>query len=998
MMSTHSNIVVKSRKAGDVIVFDIMSGNTADSVLCQTCRYSELAMFYEALMKEKPGFQGSFPRKTIIRNTSAAFIEGRRKQIQTFLRAVAQEAADTLAYKSFLGTSFQNAHSSAANASSIVGESLVADVDNSENVPLSAATIVGETVLVDVPLSPSRGLAMAMWGRSELTETVDVAESEDESELLTGSLYDEISTTLTGKKSSVTAALATKDDLESSLETKAGSVGHDKAAAQSAAACAAEAAERLNTHLVNLEHLEAEVEEQKAARRKKEAEQMVVAKRLGEDFAVASKSTTTARKRLEQTQENFFEADSAQRLRLDELQEDVHAADVQRIAAKEHRAVVSVALSAMRESARSVMAASAAAEREQDAIVEDVRNLMEEEARAAAAKTIAQDRAHAARVAAAVHAEDAARRSKEHAVEMRRVEERLELSKALTDMQSRCLAQGEDGKILGEFGDAARKALQAANAALSSAARRSEETERVDKTQTAELAASLEKANKDLNARTSVLIAVQSRVAVSKASQRNAEAKHVAATAAAEEVSLEVGALQERLEKQFACVMSEHEHEGAWTQAKAVADAAKAERDAQLISFRHLEEAEALVLKRNVEKEISLATALDEAHLLASEAHGDVDDSAESRVWEDVEGLVIQAKARHADLVLSAKTAASSLSATKRELDGVRREIREIDESRRECIREDAWSIDHTYDLGDSTTTFDGLAVLLEGCDSLVEAIEMLREDDGTVPYEILDQGWCVMFHEEHQTHYLIFRSDRRDEVEETFGFTMDEATWTTSNTHDLGADASTFNGRAVHLKTFSNVADALEELRCSDSSIPSRVFEDGWCVVYDAVGALYYLLYRGDMGAKARVEFGFCPEESGEQGLEDAVLQRQARVTELEDVVKMQESESADAVVAVKAAKAELDALEDRRTKTVLPTSLFENLICSERQRVVAAIERHRSTEESTLQQMEQRLAAWEEEREVLNASLHAASLRCAVAEADLVAARSLKRNLRTS
>merc|ERR1719281_1347014 len=109
MTSPNDAFIVSSRVQGNIAWYDIyarpLSGMNTRlwNGLIRTTRYSELHQLHKAVMKEVPHFQGRLPRKTLIRNTAAAFVESRRCKIQSYLHMMATDtaASQCQAFKDF---------------------------------------------------------------------------------------------------------------------------------------------------------------------------------------------------------------------------------------------------------------------------------------------------------------------------------------------------------------------------------------------------------------------------------------------------------------------------------------------------------------------------------------------------------------------------------------------------------------------------------------------------------------------------------------------------------------------------------------------------------------------------------------------------------------------------------------------------------------------------------------------------------------------------------
>jgi len=96
-------LTVQARVARRVVSYDIYCGDEGKSEILKSTRYSELSRLHEDVMREVPEFRGQLPPKTLLRRTSAAFVESRRVDIQAYLRAIAMDTRvwQSKAFKSF---------------------------------------------------------------------------------------------------------------------------------------------------------------------------------------------------------------------------------------------------------------------------------------------------------------------------------------------------------------------------------------------------------------------------------------------------------------------------------------------------------------------------------------------------------------------------------------------------------------------------------------------------------------------------------------------------------------------------------------------------------------------------------------------------------------------------------------------------------------------------------------------------------------------------------
>eukprot|EP00929_Paragymnodinium_shiwhaense_P031598 TRINITY_DN17662_c0_g3_i1.p1 TRINITY_DN17662_c0_g3~~TRINITY_DN17662_c0_g3_i1.p1 ORF type:complete len:1317 (-),score=484.15 TRINITY_DN17662_c0_g3_i1:138-4088(-) len=95
----------------------------------------------------------------------------------------------------------------------------------------------------------------------------------------------------------------------------------------------------------------------------------------------------------------------------------------------------------------------------------------------------------------------------------------------------------------------------------------------------------------------------------------------------------------------------------------------------------------------------------------------------------------------------------------------------ETKEARTSKRNRSAWSTECTHNVGEDVSTLRGQVTLLTSFDRVSSAVEALRSGDKNIPHVVFEEGFCMVFHKGQQTHFLIYRKDKREVVEERFNF-----------------------------------------------------------------------------------------------------------------------------------------------------------------------------------------------------------------------------------
>jgi hypothetical protein len=123
-------LVVTALAQDNYVRYDVMAGAAADSPIVRATRFSELSALHDAITKEMPNFQGELPRKTFRHFTwkDAAFIEGRRADIEQYLREAATHARQSTSFREFFASGLTDCGSEAVDAEVSVSTAMPAAV------------------------------------------------------------------------------------------------------------------------------------------------------------------------------------------------------------------------------------------------------------------------------------------------------------------------------------------------------------------------------------------------------------------------------------------------------------------------------------------------------------------------------------------------------------------------------------------------------------------------------------------------------------------------------------------------------------------------------------------------------------------------------------------------------------------------------------------------------------------------------------------------------
>jgi hypothetical protein len=111
-------LVVTAEVQNNYVRYEVMADAAADSPIVRTTRFSELSALHNAITKELPHFQGELPRKTFrpCAWKGEAFIEGRRADIERYLREAATHARQSTSFREFFASGLTDTESEAVDA------------------------------------------------------------------------------------------------------------------------------------------------------------------------------------------------------------------------------------------------------------------------------------------------------------------------------------------------------------------------------------------------------------------------------------------------------------------------------------------------------------------------------------------------------------------------------------------------------------------------------------------------------------------------------------------------------------------------------------------------------------------------------------------------------------------------------------------------------------------------------------------------------------------
>jgi len=277
----------------------------------------------------------------------------------------------------------------------------------------------------------------------------------------------------------------------------------------------------------------------------------------------------------------------------------------------------------------------------------------------------AEGQASAAAAAVASHIGDTARRSRAHEVEIRRAQERASKASALRDMRTRSLLVGEDRTAFESPENAANAAADVLEKALAMATQLRDETAARDQERLAALETVAKTTSLKLVDRERVAASFAARVDETETAVRVSSAAHAAAEAALKAVEEELETIQQRVQGP----LTKQAQECAAHLKDTVNILARIKKTGEedQTPLRHAEDAETLLLKSQQQSEQSILQSIDEAQMIAAEAHEDAvvasdDDELGTVVqyFSNTDMLVKSAEARLADHERNAKDAADA--------------------------------------------------------------------------------------------------------------------------------------------------------------------------------------------------------------------------------------------------------------------------------------------------------------------------------------------------
>jgi hypothetical protein len=655
---TGSLVVTASIAPGaSLVTYSISSSE--DGTLLKVARFNELEALHMMLIKEVPTFGGRLPRKTWMHHTSADFVESRRKDIETYLRLAATNESTR---RSTAWICFYPKRD--------VERAPVLEDDSSFSLSYDASA---ET-------AAASALASAEMAVDQKGPT-DGDTSEDEACALSNSMSDEMKALMARRRNELREAEQTQMELEGILSSGEKAVKATEQDAQKRASLEAEAGARLRAHLVNLEGLDAELAAKQLESRDTELRQLELAKRLSEELSVASSATKKVQVRFETARRARMEAAAQFRSHLEAAGVKKAEAEAQNAAAIERLAAMSAVLLVLQERAKARRAEVKSAERDRDARRAVNLAAVADSSEAESLRRQAEAEANAAAAAVTSHIGDAARRCRAHEVEVRRARERVTKASTLRDMRTRGLVMGDDRAALESAGNAASVAADILQQALKLSTQLRDETEAKDQEKLRVLETAAERTSFKLKDRERVAVVFAARVNETERAVRNTSDAYAAADAALKAVEEELENIKQRVQGPLAKHVPEC--------AAHLEDTLKALRaikkngvDDQT-PLRHTEDAEVQLLKSHQQAEEPIVQSLDEAQMVAAEAHEDaveVSDDHEDSVVKSFESsmdvLVKSAAARHADHERNAKRAVdahnevlAAFEAAKQELD-----------------------------------------------------------------------------------------------------------------------------------------------------------------------------------------------------------------------------------------------------------------------------------------------------------------------------------------
>jgi len=584
-----SSVVVKSRKEGKSVFYDIFADANVTSPL-KTTRFSEIAQLQASVTREVPSFRGRLPAKTFGRNTSPAFIESRRVELQQYFVAIAGNNAVC--------------HSDAL-------QKYFADVMPTTNSIMSEAQGM-------MPSSPDV---------YEEPPVPTLPAVDEDKAMLDSSLDKELMRQLMEKNDIFQQAASTKSKIQGSVASGDSANQAKVTEAEQVAAMQLDAADRLAKHRASLETLRGILDGKRSKQADKEAEQTAVMARLSEEIIQAAQQTKEKRSRLETARRAREETAAAVQANIDACMDAFALASAVHTAAVEHHTAMKAAVQRLNEHVTTRTSAVALAEVELETRQAAVASQEAESAQAIEMRRQAESALRVAKAALDSHTQDAARRARAHEVEVRRAEERSTTATTLRDMATRRSLQDEDSASLAEIEKKARDAAESATQALSAAKERRNTARQTDAATSAKLYATVEKVTSDFGKRQHMAATVAARLSANKKVAADAAKAHGCAVASLKSVTAELALQKSRAEGELEAEVAKTS-ESLQSCAEELENARKLQTEAPQ---RHAQDAEALVLQRQEEVEAHLIQAVNEARIKAAEAHDDaqeVDDES----------------------------------------------------------------------------------------------------------------------------------------------------------------------------------------------------------------------------------------------------------------------------------------------------------------------------------------------------------------------------------
>lgn len=619
-----------------------------DRTVVKTARFSELHSLHKSLKVEVPSFPGRFPSKSFSfqsRQTSAAFVEKRRSDIEAYLRLAATHHS-ARASKAWLEFMTGIARSAEADEKASPPSFKSCD-DSSEEEGQSTRNSIVKGELSDTECQPE-------WEPNSCTLNSEMIAKLNTT--ISESFQNEVGPVLTTKRTELTAAQESQHELLKKLAAGEDRVQSLAAEAQDKSALEAETAACLRCHLMSLEELGARFATDRLERSHNERRQNEVT-RIEEKLSVVAEAAKTAQASLEASGLACITfADTSSSIVGAAIDNQLEA-ETANAAAIEGHAAMAAAMALLQDRTRARSDEFEAAEREIDMLNVAAKTLAAESYEAEVRRCNAESEVTAAVAAVTSHKTNAVRRNRAHAVDIRRAEERLAKLEAIRDIHTRGLLTGQVRRTCQPAEDAAGVAAETAAKDLARATQLHEEAKAADEQQLQALEAIACKARKNLRKRDNVSAALATRVEDAKASLQMATGKQAVAEAACKAVNKELEGLKPRVE---ALVEPLEECASRLEESKKAVAAARKEVQEEQAALQRAVEADAQLLKNHQDEEATLMQALEEAQLRVVDALEDAAPPSEDDPRAKIDLLIESSAAACADRQTLAKEASDA--------------------------------------------------------------------------------------------------------------------------------------------------------------------------------------------------------------------------------------------------------------------------------------------------------------------------------------------------